>query len=127
EGSCRDISLHDTRIIARINAVRVTDTTGLKIANSRLNLLDTAAGRATVSLVAEDALIERNTLAMIPFVDETPGEPDQPDDNPDRDPADPCARSWILYAYPYRVWTYAATVWGYNLALLFPQRPYRAI
>ena len=110
-----------------MNAIRATNAAALTIANNRLHLLDTGAGRATISIAADDVLIERNTLVLMPFV-ETPGLPDDgPDDNPTRDPADPCARSVVLYAYPVLLRAYTVMVWTFNLALLFPQRPYHAI
>src|SRR5439155_22828069 len=71
EGSCRDIRIHDTRSIAKVNAIRATKAAAPTIANNRLHLLDTVAGRATISIAADDVLIERNTLVMMPFV-ETP-------------------------------------------------------
>src|SRR5262249_26242419 len=46
---------------------------------------------------------------------------------PTRDPADPCARSIVLYAFPLLLQAYVANVWTFHLALLLPQRPYHAI
>ena len=126
EGSCRDIRVHDTRVIAKVNAIRATNAAELVIANNRLHLLDTVAGLATISVAADDTLIERNTLVMMPFV-ETPGQPDQPDDNPNRDPADPCAKPEVLYLFPKLMLHYAMKVWAFPLALLVPKQPYRAV
>ena len=53
-----------------------------------------------------------------PFVDETPDEPNVPDDDPTRDPADPCARPEIIYANPTLVLLYAIKVWTFALAKL---------
>jgi hypothetical protein len=127
EGSCRDVRIEHTRIIARANAIRATNAAELGIAHNRLHLLDTTLGRATVSIAADDVRIERNTLVMMPFVDETPNEPDVPDDDPTRDPADPCARPEVLYAFPKLVLLYAVKVWTFALAKLIPKQPYRAI
>jgi hypothetical protein len=113
-------------MIARINAIRATNVAELTVAHNRLHLLDTVDGRATVSLAADDVLVERNTLVMMPFVDETPGET-TPDDDPTRDPADPCARPQVLYAFPRLVLQYATKVWTFAIALLVPKQPYRAI
>ena len=66
-------------------------------------------------------------LVLLPFIDTTPDQPDTPDDDPTRDPADPCARPEIIYRFPRLVLAYAFKVWGFALALLLPQQPYRAI
>ncbi len=127
EGSCRDIRIHDNRVIARTNVIRADNAAEVVIANNRLHLLDTVNGRATISAHVDDSLIERNTLVLMPFVDPTPNEPEIPDDDPTRDPADPCARPQILYQFPKLVLLYAFKVWAFSLALLVPRQPYRAI
>jgi hypothetical protein len=126
EGSCRDVRIHDTRVIARTNAIRATNAAELLISNNRLHLLDTPAGLATISVAADDTLIERNTLLMVPFI-EPPGQPDEPDDDPTRDPADPCAKPEVLYRFPKFILLYATKVWMLQLAMLVPKQPYRAI
>jgi hypothetical protein len=127
EGSCRDVRIHDTRMIARVHCIRANEAAGLHIVSNRLHLLDTVAGLTTISLAADDSLVERNTLVLLPFVDTTPDEPDVPDDDPTRDPADPCARPEIIYNFPLLVLAYAIRVWTFVIALLVPQQPYRAI
>ncbi len=127
ERSCRDIRIHDNRMISRTNTIRVDNAVEVEIANNRLHLLDTVDGRATISLHADDTLIERNTLVLVPFVDTTPDEPEVPDDDPNRDPADPCARPQILYQYPLLILGYAHQVWSLLLTLIVPRQPYRAI
>ena len=44
EGSCRDIRIEHTRMIARVNAIRATNAAELVIAHNRLHLLDTPDG-----------------------------------------------------------------------------------
>ena len=78
EGSCRDVRIEWTRMIARVNAIRATNVAELTIASNRLHLLDTVAGRATISLASDDTLVERNTLVMLPFIDQTPNDPRSP-------------------------------------------------
>lgn len=127
EDGCRDVRVHDTRMIARLNALRATNAAGLVVANNRLHLLDTVDGRATVSLLADDVLVERNTLLLLPFVDTTPDQPDVPDDDPTRDPADPCAKPEILYLFPALVRRHALAAWSFQVTKLVPVQPYRAI
>ncbi|MDM0004352.1 hypothetical protein QTI51_01750 [Variovorax sp. J22G73] len=126
EGSCRDLRVHGCRVIARTNAIRATQAAELKIDDNRLHLLDTVDGRATISINADDVLIERNTLVLLPFVDDTPDDPDTPDDDPTRDPADPCARPQVIYRFPKLVLLYAFKVWAFALVKLVPRQPYRA-
>lgn len=127
EGSCRDVRVQGCRVIARTNAIRATNAAELVICDNRLHLLDTVDGLATISLNADDTLIERNTLVLLPFIDPTPNDPDTPDDDPTRDPADPCARPQVLYLFPKLVLHYAYKAWAFALALLVPRQPYRAI
>ena len=127
DGSCRDVRIHDTRMVARVHCIRADEAAELHIADNRLHLLDTVAGLTTVSLAADDSLVERNTLVLLPFIDTTPDQPDVPDDDPTRDPADPCARPEIIYQFPHLVLAYATDVWTFALARLVPQQPYRAI
>jgi hypothetical protein len=127
EDSCRDLRVHGCRVIARIHAIRATLAAELTIADNRLHLLDTVDGLATISVNADDTLIERNTLVLLPFIDPTPHDPEIPDDNPTRDPADPCARPQVIYQFPKLVLLYASKVWAFALAKLVPRQPYRAI
>ena len=128
EGSCRDLRIHDNRMIARTNAIRATNAADLVDRGQPRCICSTpsTAARRFRSL-ADDVLIERNTLVLLPFVDQTPDQPDEPDDDPTRDPADPCARPQILYAFPRWCGRTRSTVWTLPLAQLVPQQPYRAI
>ena len=128
EGSCRDVRIENTRMIGRVNVIRATNAAELVIAHNRLHLLDTPEGFANISIAADDTLIERNTLVMLPFVEQPPDRPDDPNDpTGGDDPADPCASPVILYAHPVSVLAYATRVFGFRLAVLAPQQPYRAI
>jgi hypothetical protein len=116
--SCRGLRIEHTRMIARINAIRANSVADLAIANNRLHLLDTVDGLATISIAADDALIERNMLVMMPFVEPPPGGGDENPDDPPGDPADPCAPPVILYARPRLVLDYAAKVFTSGVAPL---------
>lgn len=126
EDACSDVRIHDNRMVARINAIRAENAQELVIAGNRLHLLDTTDGRATISIAADEVLVERNTLVLLPFVDETPGE-DTPDDDPTRDPADPCARPLVLYRFPALVLLYIRRVFDFAIAQIVPVQPYLAL
>ena len=127
EDACNDLRIHANRMIARSNAIRASNAADLVIADNRLHLLDTVDGRATLSLAADDVLVERNTLLLLPFVDPTPDEPEEPSDDPTTDPADPCARPEILYLHADLVIQYAVNAWRFLVAQLVPRQPYRAL
>ncbi|MES2717461.1 MAG: hypothetical protein V4795_16975 [Pseudomonadota bacterium] len=127
EDSCSHVQIHHNRVIARQHAMRADNAAQLQICHNRLHLLDTVDGGATLSLQADDVLVERNELLLLPFVDPTPDEPEVPDDDPERDPADPCARPQVLYLFPALVLRYALRVWAVLIADLLPRQPYRAI
>ncbi|WBR99991.1 hypothetical protein OU994_16845 [Pseudoduganella sp. SL102] len=122
----RDVRIDATRMLGRLHCIRANASAGLHIDNNRLHLLDTAEGLTTISLEADDSLVERNTLVLLPFTDR-PDRPDGPDDDPTRDPADPCARPEVLYRHPHLVLAYAQLAWTYVLALLVLRQPYRAL
>jgi len=121
---CADLRIHDNRIFARANAIRVEGAREVVIARNRLHLLDTTDGLATLSLLAEDALVERNVLALLPFTEPPRG---GGGNDPSIDPADPCARTPILYRYPAQVLKYVVAAWIFPIAQLAPKQPYRAL
>ncbi len=125
DGSCSDLKVHDNRMIARVHALRATNARELIVADNRLHLLDTVDGLTTVSVAADDVLIERNTLLLLPFVEPPTGNGDPTGGDPD--PADPCADPVLLYARPGLVLGYARAAWTFSLAALAPVQPYRAI
>ena len=125
-GACSDVRIHHNRVIARTNAIRAFNVEELVIAENRLHLLDTPDGRATISISADEVLVERNVLVLLPFIDRTPGET-TPDDDPTRDPADPCAKTLILYLSPQLVLKYAYAVWSLSVLQIVPPQPYRAL
>ncbi|MEW6371112.1 MAG: DUF6519 domain-containing protein [Pseudomonadota bacterium] len=126
EGRCHGLRIHDTRVIARTNAIRASGATDLAIAANRLHLLDTASAGATISSACDDVLIERNTLLVLPFVERPPGRPGEPDGTPPGNPADPCARREELYRDTAHLLRYALAVWGFAPDRLVAHQPYRA-
>ncbi len=124
----RGACLHDLRMIACVEGVRAEHVVELHIARNLVYLLDTEKGLAALSILADDAVIERNTLVVWP-IDLTP-----PDDgsgnngNNPGNPADPCADPADFYANIGITVGYVGYIWGYTLtALLIPAAPYKAI
>lgn len=126
EGRCHGLRIHDTRMIARSNAIRAGGATDLTITGNRLHLLDTASGGATISSACDDVLVERNTLLVLPFAERPPGRPGEPDGAPPGNPADPCARLEELYRDTAHLLRYALAVWGFAPDRLVAHQPHRA-
>ncbi|MEO6671557.1 MAG: DUF6519 domain-containing protein [Ferruginibacter sp.] len=95
-----EITIRENRILALVHAVRVNlrgDIQGnnsIKITYNQIGMYDKPKGDVAIFSLADDVLIERNRIVMIP----------PPDDGPDRDPPppdpnfDPCADLKKLYA-----------------------------
>ena len=120
----REVTVRDTRMLGRVNAIRVSGSADVTIARNRLHLLDTVQGLATVSLEADDALIERNTLVIVPAGRRPPG--GDGGDGGGGNPADPCADPADFYGNPILALGYLAFVWQL-VHVDVPQDPYRAL
>jgi hypothetical protein len=128
-GDLKDFAVYDCRILARTYAVRVNHGEGVDIARNRLQLIDTADGRAAVQIRAAGARIERNFVGVFPR-ELAPGGNDTPPANGGTSvvPTDPCADPNTSYVgagnIQYLV-MYAQLAWVMMVAL-FPEQPYRA-
>ena len=122
EGSCRDVRIEGTRMIARVNAIRATNAAELTITGNRLHLLDTVAGRHISG--SDDTLVERNTLVLLPFVDRRQTIPRYPTTT--RRAIRPTRARRPKRAHPSLVHL-TRSRWTFALALLAPKQPYRAI
>jgi hypothetical protein len=125
-GAVADLEIADNRILACHNAIRVVDGTGVLIHHNRIRMLDKRGSDVAIYLAADDSLIERNDIRLVPAPQMPPFEtPDQPDPV---DPNDPCARLEIVYVNPLIFMKYVDLVWLLPLFLL-PKlvQPYRAL
>ena len=99
----RKIFIHDNRIIACVQAVfvsvlnEIAGNNDIRILNNEIAMLDKAEGKPAIFSQADNVLIERNRIVVIPAPDsDDPGDPRDPDD-PD-DFYDPCAELFRIYA-----------------------------
>ncbi|PWV61192.1 helix-hairpin-helix domain-containing protein [Plasticicumulans acidivorans] len=123
-GALHGLSLCDCRVLAHDYGVRVDNARDVSLADNRIWVLDTSAGRCAISLRAEEARIERNRLGVWPFSVRPPGGDGGDGGSPD--PTDPCASPERLYARLPRLLTYAEFIWaGVRVAAIEP--PYRAL
>lgn len=96
-----EITIRENHILACIHAVKVKlkdDVAGdnnVKIAFNMIGMYDKTEGDVAIFSLADDVLIERNRIVVIPAPDKDPDDPQQP---PDGGPHDPCADLKKLYA-----------------------------
>ena len=90
------IHILENKIIACIHAIEIqvnnarSGNNDIRIAHNQMGLLDKQEGKAIIFCLADDVLIERNRLVVLPPPDaDNPDDPRNPDDFVD-DPFDPC-------------------------------------
>ena len=125
-GLLADLEIADNRIVACKNAIRVVDGTGIEIHHNRIRMLDKRDSDVAIYLAADDSLIERNDIRLIPALQLPPiRTPDQPQPT---DPNDPCADLGIVYLNPRIFLQYIDAVWLVKLPLVpVLTQPYRAL
>jgi hypothetical protein len=99
----REILIHDNRMIACVQAIfvkvqnEIAGNNHIRIMNNEIGMLDKAEGEPAVFSQADDVLIERNRIIVIPAPD--PDDPSDPRDPDDPDGFyDPCAELFRMYA-----------------------------
>jgi hypothetical protein len=120
------LEIAGNRILACQSAIRVVDGEDVSIHHNLIRMLDKRGSGVAIYLAADDSLIERNDIRLLPAPLMPPIEtPDQPDPV---DPNDPCARLEIVYVNPLIFMKYIDAVWQVVL-LLKPKlvQPYRAL
>lgn len=125
-GKLKDVSIHDNRVLACEHAIRVNGGARITIARNRLHLVDGTDGLAVISMEADDSLVERNELIVIPAEEQPPatggstggGQPN---------PADPCANAAGFYQNVAYYQAYLVFIWTYAVFTLQPSKPYKAL
>jgi hypothetical protein len=126
EGGVAQIEIADNRIIACHNAIHVANGDEISVHHNQIRMLDKRDSGVAIYLAADDSLIERNDIRLVPAPVMPPFEP--PDDPNPVDPNDPCARLEVIYFNPRIFRQYVAKIWLLPL-LYFPIliQPYRAL
>ncbi len=119
-----EVSVSGCRIMALTHGIHVETVSDLRILSNQIWLLDHPHGVSTISIRANDALIERNRAGVWPFEYKPPkdgggGETEPPD------PAGPCIEPDDLYANLTAVVAYAINAWS-SIYTTPPTQPYRA-
>ena len=132
--SSQSIYILKNKIIACIHAIEIrvnnarSGNNDIWIAHNQIGLLDKEEGKATVFCLADDVLIERNRLVVLPPPDaNNPDDPRNPDDFAD-DPFDPCfePRRFSDRQFPLQLWV-AQTLQYITQLTFVPPRIYQAL
>jgi hypothetical protein len=125
-GGVADVEIADNRILACQNAIRVTNGAEIAIHHNRIRMLDKRDSGVAIYLAADDSVIERNDIRLVPAPVMPPL--NVPGDPTPIDPNDPCARLEVVYVNPRIFVKYVDQVWRLPL-LLVPilTQPYRAL
>ena len=125
-GGVANVEIADNRILACHNAIRVINGDEITIHHNRIRMLDKGDSEAAIHLSADDSLIERNDIRLVPAPAMPPLEiPDRPQPI---DLNDPCAPLEVVHANSRVFILYVEKVWKVPLLRLpILRQPYRAL
>ena len=121
-GLLKDIDIYSNRILSFLPAIQVRRGVDLHIHDNRIRILDKEGGQFAIEVLAEDALIDHNDLAVVPADETQP--PDQPDGGDD--PTDPCADPDVILFNPGLLTALVDHVFGV-FAGIFAVAPFKAL
>jgi hypothetical protein len=125
-GGVDGIEVACNRILGCTGAIRARDARGINIHHNHIRMLDKRGGDVAIYLAADDSLIERNDIRLVPAARMPPL--DVPDEPEPQDPNDPCIRIDIVYRNPRLFASYVNTVWETLLPpIVLLGQPYRAL
>ncbi len=128
EQASGEIKILHNRIVASVHAISIRVKNELAgdndiwIAYNQIGMLDRAEGRAAIFTRADDVLIERNKIVVVPAPNpEDPNDPRGPDD-PSGGVLDPCAKPQVFYATAFPVYAYLYSTFAYVAFVFGPLR-----
>ncbi|MGQ3685431.1 MAG: DUF6519 domain-containing protein [Candidatus Loosdrechtia sp.] len=110
-GKLQEVEIHGNRIQAYTNAVRVEQGQRINIHHNKIQMWDKEDGDVAIYMQAEDSVIERNDISVIPAESATPPK-DVPGADVTPDPADPCADAEKIYRNIPFFLSYTNWVWS---------------
>jgi len=129
-GVVQDVAIRNNRILAYENAVRAIRASNVDISHNKLNVLDKEGAGVAVYVMAEDCVIERNTVSVVP----AEASPTPPNDlvvvnGEPLDPLDPCADVEAVYRHRAYLVGYVESLWAAVevLTLQVFQNPFEAL
>ena len=125
-GALRDVTVCNNRILAYENAILAVRAANINIHYNNINMLDKEGAGVAISLMAEDSMIERNTVSVVP-AEASPSPPEDVvvDERP-RAPIDPCSDSEVVYSNTVYLIGYAVALWKFA-EILMPRNPFNAL
>ena len=118
----REIEICHNRILAYREAIRVVRGVEVNIHHNRIRMLDKQGAGVAIAAWAEDSLIERNDIGVVP-AEQVPPPEDPGGETPD--PADPCADPVLVYASRLSFIGYFNRLFGLVIRLLLVE-PFKA-
>lgn len=116
-----EISIHHNDIVACLHGIDVRVDNGsagnndIVVADNRVAMLDKAGGLAGIFALADDVLIERNRVVVVPAPSDDAGDPRNPNDRT-APPFDPCADPRIIYGKAFRLYEFVCDTMYYLMA-----------
>ncbi|HSO08137.1 MAG TPA: DUF6519 domain-containing protein, partial [Pelomicrobium sp.] len=123
-GLVRGLNVGHNRILACTHAIRVVNGLGVYVHHNRIRMLDRETGDVAIYLAADDALVERNEIDVVP-APQTPPVDDPGGGGRPTDPTDPCARFELVYTHRVLFLNYVNLLWVGSFTFL-PPAPYLA-
>jgi hypothetical protein len=123
-GACQRIEIRDNRMLAGALGIRVENASDVRIHDNRIRMLDRESAGVAIYILAEDSVIERNEITVIPAPSVPPI--DVPGGDGPVSPTDPCARLEVVYKAKRVLSFYLNLLWQVLVPLL-PKDPYKAL
>jgi Family of unknown function (DUF6519) len=118
----KEIYISHNRILAYKQAIQVRQGVDIRIHDNRILMLDKEGAGVAIQVLAEDSVIERNDIGVVP-AEHTPP-PDGEDGG--TDPTDPCADPEIIFLNPGLFSGLIDHVFGLFVDVV-PTAPFRAL
>lgn len=123
-GALKEIEVCNNRILACIEAISVKRGVEINLHHNRIRMLDMEKSGVAIYIVAEDSVVERNDIGVVPPESIPPVSP--PGGEVPPEPTDPCADSETIYKNTLYLAAYANLVW--TVSVIFPlKNPFRAL
>ncbi|MGE5416089.1 MAG: DUF6519 domain-containing protein [Acidobacteriota bacterium] len=117
-GSLEEIEVRSNRILACVEAISVKQGSDINIHHNRIRMLDKEKSGVAIFVMAEDSVIERNNIGVIPAESIPPVTP--PGDGTPPDPTDPCTDPELVYKNTFYLVAYVDQIW--TIPIIFPRK-----
>lgn len=128
ENASRQITIDHNRILACVQAIcilvknEIAGNNDIWIAYNVIGMLDKEEGKAAIFCLADDVLIERNRIVVVPPVDpDNPDDPRRPDE-PRIPVFDPCADPARFFVGEFSVFAFVLSTFQYITSVILSVR-----